>query len=238
MKKISLVILFLIYLALNGCAAPPPYTPAQNVIYIPPIGVAYEAGIGETIASKANLQVYPAILLKNEVSEKIDSILDKNQYYSIPPGTLVKVAEDNKGSYYKSSGGYYRYGEQGALGAQTSGVGLFVPNDNPSVALPVGMWGDVPFRIGKSIVKYEKTNGVERFTTGSFKKELLYSGLSQKTITFTYREFFDSAARPSFTLDVRYDLNDGNQIGYKGARFEIIKATNQKIQYKMISPID
>lgn len=70
---------------------------------------------------------------------------------------------------------------------------------------------------------------------GNFQKQLLYTGKTGATIHLSYREFLDSMARPAFTQDLIFDLNDGNVIGFRGARFEIIEASNLLIKYKMIS---
>ena len=42
-------------------------------------------------------------------------------------------------------------------------------------------------------------------------------------------------ARPAFNQDLQYDLADGNIVGFKGLRIEIIKATNTNIEYKILS---
>jgi hypothetical protein len=242
MKKITSIYLILLSVILGGCASSTLYTPSKTVVNFPAVGMVYEAEIGQTLASKANLQVYPAILVTNEVSEKFKATaIGSMQYFNIPSGKLVKIAEDDKGSYYKSSNGYYRVGDEGSFGTISLGVGVFIPNNNPSAAVPVGISGDnghYSYSLGKSIVKYEKTTGVEKWTEDGFKRELLYSGLSQKTISLSYREFSGGIARPAFSQELKYDLNDGNEIGYKGSRFEIIKATNLKIQYRMIKPLD
>ena len=53
-----------------------------------------------------------------------------------------------------------------------------------------------------------------------------------------YREFFDNIARPAFSQEYKYDLSKGTSIGYRGARFEIIKATNTELVYKVIKALD
>jgi hypothetical protein len=45
-------------------------------------------------------------------------------------------------------------------------------------------------------------------------------------------------ARPAFNQDLKYDLNDGAVIGFRGARFEVIKATNTEIKFRTISPLN
>ena len=49
-----------------------------------------------------------------------------------------------------------------------------------------------------------------------------------------YREFSNNNARPAFNNDVEYDLTQSRTIGYKGAQLEVIEATNQHIQYRVI----
>ena len=84
----------------------------------------------------------------------------------------------------------------------------------------------------------------------NFRKELIYSGVSQGVVSLTYREFVlnerkigDQSystwlARPSFTQDLKYDLAEGRQIGFRGGRFEVLKATNTDITYRVIKPLD
>ena len=38
----------------------------------------------------------------------------------------------------------------------------------------------------------------------------------------------------AFNNDVEYDLRESSVIGYKGARIEVVEATNEHIKYKVI----
>jgi hypothetical protein len=67
----------------------------------------------------------------------------------------------------------------------------------------------------------------------SFKRELVYSGVSQGTITLLYREFKNEFARPAFSQEVRFDLKEGDEIGFKGARFKVKKASNLGLTYSV-----
>lgn len=69
----------------------------------------------------------------------------------------------------------------------------------------------------------------------SFQQSLLYNGKIGNKVTLSYREFVNGTARPAFTNEVSYDLNDSNIIGYKGARLEVIRATNTDITFKVLS---
>lgn len=60
----------------------------------------------------------------------------------------------------------------------------------------------------------------------SFQRELVYSGVAKGVITILYREFLGGVARPAFSQEVHFDLSEGSEIGYKGARFKVLKANN------------
>lgn len=93
-----------------------------------------------------------------------------------------------------------------------------------------------PIKIGlASITTSEKC--LKR-SVGSFRKELIYSGISNGSISVLYREFYDDMARPAFSQDLRYDLKDGDEIGYKGSRFKVIKASNTGLKYKVLKSLD
>jgi len=80
------------------------------------------------------------------------------------------------------------------------------------------------FRVGKLV----------DISQPSFKQELIYNGKSGSTLKFMYREFSKDLARPSFSQEVNYDLAESNIVGFKGARIEILNATNTKIEYKVL----
>lgn len=69
----------------------------------------------------------------------------------------------------------------------------------------------------------------------SLQQTLLYNGKIGNRITLAYRELQNNLARPAFNNSVEYDLSESAIVGYKGARIEIIKATNTEITYRIIS---
>jgi len=70
----------------------------------------------------------------------------------------------------------------------------------------------------------------------SFKYIALYQGKNKNKIKISYREYLNNMARPSFTQDIEYELeeNASTIIGFKGLRIEVLKATNFDITYKVI----
>ncbi|MGZ5207947.1 MAG: hypothetical protein ACXWB0_02925 [Sulfuricurvum sp.] len=75
------------------------------------------------------------------------------------------------------------------------------------------------------------------YTVDSFKYEALYQGRIDNKIKISFREFKDDMARPAFTQDIDYELDNKNGeaiVGFKGLRIKILKATNMDITYSVI----
>ena len=67
------------------------------------------------------------------------------------------------------------------------------------------------------------------------KQQLIYNGRVGDYVKFLYREVSEGAyLRQPFTQEIQYDLNEGKIIGFKGARIEILSATNRQIDYKVL----
>ncbi|OTQ75540.1 MULTISPECIES: hypothetical protein [unclassified Gilliamella] len=85
--------------------------------------------------------------------------------------------------------------------------------------------GDASFSYQKKNVTYQN----------AFQQILIYNGKVGNKINIGYKEFNNDFARPAFSNNVEYDLSESKVIRYKGAELEIIKATNQFIEYKVYS---
>jgi hypothetical protein len=84
-------------------------------------------------------------------------------------------------------------------------------------------------------LRYEK---YEQFLArqDSFKYELLYMGVSNKTLRLNYREFVNDLARPAFYQDVSYDLSSlPASINFRSVRIEVISANNDSMNYRILS---
>lgn len=67
--------------------------------------------------------------------------------------------------------------------------------------------------------------------SGSSKRELIYLGQSGETLRFKYREYYDNLVRAAFSNDLTYNIADDTVIGFRGARIEIIDASNTELTY-------
>lgn len=225
---------------LQGCATTAPIVASQfkeysvlaEAVSIPAINAEAEVEIGQNIVSKAHRSVYPAISLDNDVMDQKATAAGSLKIYA---GVLRLYAENESGKFYLAE-----KAESEFLGKLIKDKGgIFVPNDTSKPAVVFGtnypyfkiLMGTIPV-IGLKNTTYEKWN------KDSFKRELVYAGISQNTISVLYREFVDNTARPAFSQDLKYDLSQGDTIGYRGARFQVIKANNTGIRYKVIKTLD
>ena len=80
----------------------------------------------------------------------------------------------------------------------------------------------------------EETIYIEPNCFDCLEKVFIYNGRVGNVVKFTYREFVDDRARPSFTQDVQYDLSNSDIVGFKGLRIQILNADNSTIEYKVL----
>ena len=148
--------------------------------------------------------------------------------YTIMPGFLKKTGEDESSEYYVPyGGGDSSTINKNALSDPWKSVEASKKENKIGIitALNVHVMVDA---VGVSRVK-KSFNADD-----SFQQTLIYSGKIGTKVRLGYREFSHNLARPAFNNDVEYDLNESTTVGYKGARIEILEATNELIKYKLI----
>lgn len=70
------------------------------------------------------------------------------------------------------------------------------------------------------------------------RQALIFSGRIGDKVTLGYREFAGNAARPAMSNDVTYDLAASKVLSYRGARVEIVDATNTDLTYRIVAGFD
>lgn len=218
---------------ITGCGSAPPL-PAQtefakkSVQNFPSLNVQSTAEIGQNITSRISVLRTPAVVIAKDISEKVVDPVTA----TVRAGTIPLYLTNDQGQFFRDSHATFKWlGES----VPTDRVGIFVPNDKKSPAVIYQFTSK--FNFGKNAVPIEVSVS-EIWSKESFKRELVYSGVSQNTITILYREFVGDIARPAFSQELKYDLAQSREIGYKGARFEIVKATNTELLYKVIKALD
>lgn len=69
----------------------------------------------------------------------------------------------------------------------------------------------------------------------SVKSEIVFNGITRRTLKFSYREYVNDFARPAFFQDVSYDIDRyPNVVTFKNLQIEITAASNSGITYKVL----
>jgi len=224
MKRMFISLFIILTLSIIGCASQPvPLTQNTRQSSEPKIGIITQKYIGDTLLLQGNIITYPAI----EVLQEVKGVVGLR-------GNIVK--------------GIY-------IATHTEGSDTFFlpdPNDTKMNNL-IGIFFLVKTKKNEVKMAYRNTGaagGIFKPTTlspesyrmteasiespSNFQQTLIYTGKEGNIIKMTYREYSGNLARPAFTIDVSYDLNDSNIIAFREARLEIIEATNMLIKYKVI----
>jgi len=90
------------------------------------------------------------------------------------------------------------------------------------------------FLINSGPVKVEAADYID-FGLPQPKTELIYLGKNGTTIKLLYREKSGEQLMNVLEQEIQYNLSEGNIIGFKGARLEILSSSNRDIEYKVLS---
>lgn len=222
MKKLLLLITVV---TLTSCASTNQvvgYT--SQKVSIPDVNTVQKKQIGETLTKYEILSSKPAILIDNVPEVKFFGTKIPYQKDDVIPLQVIK-----KGSkiYYNES---YRYG------SFNNYYGVEVYNDEKQTKYVV--MTDEKGSISNTKLTPELLISEATYTKvgeGYYKQEFIYNGNVSNNIKFIYREYINDTARPAFTQELQYDLNESNIVGFKEMRIEIIKATNTGIEYKVLN---
>jgi hypothetical protein len=211
--------------------SPTYYSP--SIIDIPAIGETKTVEVGDSLISKDQITQIPSIDLKQPIQHQATNVGTTFMITSLP-GRYIEKGNDIAGKFYQANSDKFLVNGRPI----NSPCGIYIPNASQTATefyclSPEG----TPISYIKNGIPYDKSSTQVRDEI-SFKKELIYTGVSKNVISITYREFKDDLARPAFSQDLKYDLAESSIVGYKGARFEIIKASNQGLTFKMLKPLD
>ena len=235
-------------IVISGCAMPPPIkserlirtmtpTPASaQLVKLPKIGDVYSIEIGESLIYEHHKIELPTLEVLDTYVLQTSNI-GTEFTVTIKPGTFVAKGKDEGGIFYQISKGK-TYVNENTEGKQDPNDGIYVDNNDPTKTEFYTLTKDGrPLNYVAPNIKFKKFID-EKIDPTLFKKELVYTGVSKNVITVLYREYSEGIARPAFTQELKYDLSEGKIVGFKGARFEVIKATNTGLTYKAISHLN
>lgn len=190
-------------------------------------------------------QPYESVPLKQELIKEIgETLIAKGaQYYQ----EALEIT-DNPG--FKINGFEYPYGVATVfqLAGQNKNFWLYynqdiTPENNFGLAKDKSSGEIKPYLFNamgffpKSVdgFKTKEVTYTGSDCAGCLKQEFIFTGKANNTLNFLYREYINDLARPAFTQNLQYDLAEGNIVGFNGLRIEVIKATNIKITYRVLS---
>ena len=197
----------------------PPVQPSEEIISFPAEGQRSSTNLGETLLYKHRRTTIPALSI-----EKPETWREVSFVWTIPAQKMKAVGLGMDGEPARWTGKI----------VNQSGIeyGLLVDRDLQTGALIASN----PITVYKHRVEAPtKFTVVEEASALDFKQELIYNGRVGNDLRFVYREFYENMARSAFTQEAQYDLNESKIIGFKGARIEVIRATNSSITYRTLS---
>lgn len=208
--------------ALLGCAnVELKCTPRTVPISIPECEKIITANVGEELVTQGIRTEVSGIYIEKDL--EATGILN---HYKIAQGQYDNYGGNEEYNYYLPA--------PGCKGVYDWGL-----SDGPKVIITskddkeIGVMSVYGAAHMTSAINIKKRNRYF-FGANNFQQTLIYTGKFGEKIRIAYRESSNNNARPAFNNDMEYDLRESRVIGYKGARIEIIEATNESITYKVI----
>ncbi|MFM5469164.1 hypothetical protein [Aeromonas sp. R1-2] len=227
LKPIAALLITSTFLA--GCASIAqigPYTPPTQDVSEPALNQTQTAYVGDHLLSQGTYSEREAIEFKSMFKLSGWS-------YGITAGKFVKTGENSNYDYYTPM-----EGPKGGKIERYNGLSMI----SPAIGLQVSKAANdlCIFMLSHEVVCGDDKSPATKTTVrtideNEFQQTLIYNGMVGNKINIAYREFSGKQARSAFSNDVEYDLSQSKVIGYKGARIEVIKATNENITYRVIS---
>ncbi len=209
--------------ALAACASTPVaenYQPRLTRFSEPSVGEVEAAGVGETLLRAGEMQELEALQVLDAV--RIGGLAS----YTVGPGYYVKRGEDERGEFFTVGFG---------PGAGSVSAGAIA---QPLASLLLRRDGDTLCALsvagGSACRSHAAVKRTRVRATGGVQQTLIYKGRMGARVRIGYREISGDLTRGEASNDVDYELKGSGVIGYKGARLEIIQATNQHVLYKVV----
>ena len=179
---------------------------------------------------------YPevGVVVKADVGDRLIEQSYEVQY----SGAVVTEDGSCPGSFW-GVGPVYKKGQpfrKGTLGSKTVFCGMISIKNNVGTLFPrevcLSQDGSEWKVDGATCAGLKLTEKkITENNADNFQRTLLYKGKSGNQVFLDYREFKDDFARAAFTQELIFDLDQGNEIGFRGMRMRILAASNTGIEY-------
>lgn len=212
----------------GACTSTQSLLPGLVSVDRPMRGETVVAELGDIVLERAQSRRYDAILLENEVTW-FD--LYGFRQFVMRPGRLVAREADEDFTYYFSDQLTSREALSGAVASAPGGICIRKSAANYVRAFSArGVCGVTPDQ-RPSFTPLS----VPEAHAHNYRRELIYGGRSGSVLSFLYRELSGDQPYPTLSLDFHVDLADGPVFGLRGARIEVVDATNAKLTYRVVS---
>jgi hypothetical protein len=225
------ILLITIALIGSGCSSIRPvrsYTPEINyekeTVQNYEIGQTKKIYIGENIIEKGN------VISEEITSGQYKAIRDMGNCFQKDHIYRVICVDQQDGSLYIEF-----CGTNMARGVRVNKNGEIL--DEHMFYYNLGGWQNhlgvsVGATLGEKV--FEPLSNTIKAGKGSFKIEIIYSGLDENNLKATYREYKDDIARPAFYQDLVYNLGKSDIIRYKQFKIKVLEATNEGLEYVVL----
>jgi hypothetical protein len=212
----ALLGLLTVLLSVIGCGVPQNYVSKLTKLETP-TGI-HEVGLGDQLLVEGDLKEHTVLIVKEAIRA--------NMCYTFASGEYEKTGEAGK---------YEFYNERPLKGKvkinfpcdPTQGV-RYSEQDQKICAITI---------YGIASCASAPLDNVTRSTikTGSFIRELIFTGYINSKLRVTYREFVESTSQPALVVDAEHKIAQlPALIGYKGARIEILEVTSLQIKCQVL----
>jgi hypothetical protein len=210
------VVLLMALLFLIGCGVPQNYVSKPTKLETP-TGVR-EVDLGDQLLVEGDLKEHTVLIVKEAIRA--------NMCYTFTAGEYEKTGETDKYEFYNerpfkgkvkisfpcdpTQGVRYSEKDQKICAITIFGIASCAPAP--------------PDKVTRSTIK-----------TGSFMRELIFTGYINGKLRITYREFAEGTSQPALVVDAEHEISQWpTVIGFKGARIEILDVTSLQIKYQVL----
>jgi hypothetical protein len=226
------IVSFLILISFTGCFETFDAKPSvvERLNSDTQIKVKYVKYVGDAIVDKYDYSEKLGIVTTDDFREShlMGSI-------SVPAGAFLARYTDmiTEESYYCG-----RYSAS-LMSSKPNNKVCFIESDNEIheyYILLNDKYKQGPYQLSTNLA-YKKSGKIDM--RKRFRKiELIYDGMYNGMLLFTYREFMDSPTKPSFYSKIRYRKRRGvTTFTYKSATIKVYRANPNKIEYVILSPL-
>lgn len=196
-------------------------------IVTPTLNKEANAQVGGQILHQGTYYQHAAILLSEEIK-----FGDRHQY-ALTPGYYIRTGESLDSEMYSPANGTGAGRLKNVPGAITLQGSFLYSNDGETIGVITNFYQAVNAK-AKGITRTNRPV----VSSESIQRMLVYGGNSGAKIRLAYREIWKNITRPSSDTFVEFDIADSKVVDFKGARIEVIEATDRKIRYRVLRGFD